>query len=113
MTDPMAAADANLAILDENAELWAQHVGWREQLDQLAAMSTAFAGKRVEGPGGAELRLLILRQRNLIDRWVRQAFAEGFVAGSDPVAASPPGHQAAPPPPPPVELDPVLNAERN
>lgn len=71
-----------LAALDEAADQWATMVGWREQLDQLATMSAGFAGRRVSGPGGAELKMLILRQRNLIDRWVRQAHIEGIVAGS-------------------------------
>jgi len=77
------ATAAALAALDANTQTWCDHVGWKEQLDQLAQMSAAFAGGRAKGPSGAELRMLILRQRSLIDRWVRQAFAEGFLAGDE------------------------------
>ena len=76
-----AEVAAKMARLDELTGQWTEDVGWREQLDQLAAMSTGFAGRRTAGPGGAELKMLILRQRNLFDRWVRQAYIEGVLAG--------------------------------
>lgn len=72
----------DLLALDAAAEEWADIVEWRGQLNLLAHMSTVFAGKRVTGPGGAELKLLILRQKAMIDRWVRQAYVEGYFAGS-------------------------------
>jgi len=79
-----AVAKAAMAAIDQLTERWAQRVGWREELDQLADASRAMAGKaRLAGPGGASLEMLILRQRNLIDRWVRQAYAEGVLKGMD------------------------------
>lgn len=77
-SEPMIVGD--ISDLDRAAEAWAQGVGWRAQLDQMAQIATGIAGKRVDGPAGAELKMMILRQRNLIDRWVRQAFCEGLVA---------------------------------
>lgn len=82
MTKARAKPKDYLERLDEFTDQWAQMVGWREQLDMLASMSTGFAGpRRINGPGGPELRMLILRQRNLIDRWVRQAYLEGTMNG--------------------------------
>lgn len=71
---------SDLADLDKATELWAQEVGWREQLSQITKISEGIAGSRAIGQGGAELRMMILRQRSLIDRWVRQAFSEGLLA---------------------------------
>ena len=71
---------SDLADLDKATELWAQEVGWREQLSQITKISEGIAGSRAIGQGGADLRMMILRQRSLIDRWVRQAFSEGLLA---------------------------------
>lgn len=78
MSDPETMAA--LASIDAAAEQWAERAGWRQELDQLAEMSRKFAGARLLKPGASELEMLILRQRGLIDRWVRQAFAEGVLA---------------------------------
>lgn len=71
---------SDLSDLDAAAEAWAVSVGWREQLEQLTAITRSVAGARLEGDGGADLKMMVLRQRNLFDRWVRQAFTEGLMA---------------------------------
>jgi len=77
-----AAVKAAMAALDQLTEQWAQRVGWRAELNNLTSVSRSLAGpSKLSGPRGAELEMLILRQRNLIDRWVRQAYAEGAMAG--------------------------------
>lgn len=83
MTKEDEKVNSEIAKLEAFAEEWVSTVGWREQLNMIAAMSTTFAGNRVKGPGGPECKMLILRQRNMIDRWVRQAFIEGLMAGLD------------------------------
>lgn len=72
---------SELDALDDAAGKWVAEVDWRTQLLMLSDMSTKFSGRRISGPAGAELRMLILRQRALIDRWVRQAYVEGVLAG--------------------------------
>lgn len=87
MSDPSlqmpdeAVEMAMMAALDALTESWVAEVGWRDQLEQLAHTSLSFAGPRLLGPGGPALKMLVLRQRNLIDRWVRQAYLEGLIAG--------------------------------
>ncbi len=73
--------DAALAKLDRLTDAWVEDAGWRDQLNLLCDMSLGFAGPRLKQSGGAELRMLILRQRSMIDRWVRQAYLEGLVNG--------------------------------
>lgn len=82
LTKADKAAKEGLDRLDAFVAEWVEEIGWREQLDMLAHMSSGFAGpRRIKGPGGAELKMLILRQRSLIDRWVKQAYLEGTLAG--------------------------------
>lgn len=78
---PPTSAEEELAAFDPLVDEWTVEINWRVQLDQLAGMSTRFAGKRVSGPGGPECKMLILRQRNLFDRLCRQAYLEGIFRG--------------------------------
>lgn len=80
-TPPQLAAVARaLSGLDAAAEAWVKVAGWDEELAILQALVISMAGRqRVEN--SSHLRGLIRRHGQLTDRWVREAYIEGFLAG--------------------------------
>lgn len=76
-----AAVDRAMAGLDAQADLWAERAGWGPESENLAATVAAIAGP--QRMAQAEVRAFAKRHKELVDRWVRQAFAEGFLAGGE------------------------------
>lgn len=74
-----AQAEALLAEWDRLADQWINATA-KEGLETVFQVSERIAGNRLDGPGGSELRMLLLRQRALIKRWMKEAFAEGAAA---------------------------------
>lgn len=77
---PNPAVERGMAQLDAQADLYCERIGWATIVGNLGLGIETMIG-RDRLAGDRTLRSLVRRHTELIDRWVRQAYAEGFLEG--------------------------------